>query len=111
MLFTGKQAIKDLLVNCINVERGCEWTGAVDALQNHALRECEFSQSEEGVGEKCILCLKVAEDPLQHMACGELFCWKCLAKHQVCPYCGIKEAKSCPKKISKCKHAHTSSIK
>ena len=39
---------------------------------------------------KCLICLEVARDPLQHEACGKLFCRECLkgiGKHRPCPNC------------------------
>ena len=39
---------------------------------------------------KCVICLSVAEDPLQHEECGKLFCNKCIEKHgkdKPCPHC------------------------
>jgi hypothetical protein len=39
---------------------------------------------------KCVICLSVAEDPLQHEECGQLFCNKCIeryGKDKVCPHC------------------------
>ena len=39
---------------------------------------------------KCLICLEVANDPLQHEGCGKLFCKECLEKHgrdQPCPNC------------------------
>ena len=30
---------------------------------------------------KCLICLSVAQDPLQHEKCGKLFCKNCLEKH------------------------------
>ncbi len=38
----------------------------------------------------CLICLEVARDPLQHEACGKLFCKKCIDKHgkkKSCPNC------------------------
>jgi hypothetical protein len=39
---------------------------------------------------KCLICLEVANDPLQHEGCGKLFCKECLEKHgrdKPCPNC------------------------
>lgn len=39
---------------------------------------------------KCLICLDVAKDPLQHETCGKLFCEECIEKHgkeKPCPYC------------------------
>ena len=80
--YVGKKAIQELLIKCPNVDRGCDWEGIADSLQKH-MESCSIQNL------KCFLCLKPAVNPLQHMGCGESFCWKCLAEHDVCPYCGI----------------------
>ena len=39
---------------------------------------------------KCLICLGVARDPLQHEECGKLFCKECLEKvgrDKPCPNC------------------------
>lgn len=39
---------------------------------------------------KCLICLEVARDPLQHEECGKLFCKECLEKYgkdKPCPNC------------------------
>ena len=39
---------------------------------------------------KCLICLGVSRDPLQHEECGRLFCKECLekyGKHMPCPNC------------------------
>ena len=36
--------------------------------------------SEPDDALKCLICLEVAEEPLQHEECGKLFCKKCLDK-------------------------------
>jgi late competence protein required for DNA uptake (superfamily II DNA/RNA helicase) len=39
---------------------------------------------------KCIICSNVAEDPMQHVKCGKLFCKECLeneGRDQPCPSC------------------------
>ncbi len=39
---------------------------------------------------KCLICLGVAKDPLQHEACGKVFCEECLDKYgrdKPCPNC------------------------
>ncbi len=39
---------------------------------------------------KCLICLGVAKKPLQHEACGKLFCKECLERHgreKPCPNC------------------------
>ncbi len=38
----------------------------------------------------CLICLEVANDPLQHEACGKLFCKECideLGEDEPCPNC------------------------
>ena len=39
---------------------------------------------------KCLICLEVADNPLQHEGCGKLFCKGCLEKlgrDKTCPNC------------------------
>ena len=39
---------------------------------------------------KCLICLEVAKDPLQHEECGKLFCKECsekLGHDEPCPNC------------------------
>ena len=39
---------------------------------------------------KCMICLEVAEDPLQHETCGKLVCKECIEKYgreKPCPNC------------------------
>ena len=46
--------------------------------------------TEPDDGLKCLICLGVAREPLQHEACGKLFCKECLEKHgrhKPCPNC------------------------
>ena len=50
--------------------------------------------SEPDEALKCQICLKVAEEALQHGDCGRLFCKKCLStleKDQPCPSCKMAE--------------------
>lgn len=45
---------------------------------------------------KCLICLEVAQDPMQHEACGKLFCKECIEQSGVenpCPNCRISESK------------------
>ena len=45
---------------------------------------------------KCLICIEVARDPLQHEACGRLFCKECLERYgrqKPCPNC--REQDSC----------------
>ena len=47
--FPNKQAdreIKDLLVNCKNKERGCEWQGKVNHVSDHFENSCNFEDVE-----------------------------------------------------------------
>ena len=37
--------------------------------------------SEPDDALKCLICLDVARDPLQHEECGKLFCKECLEKY------------------------------
>ncbi len=42
----------------------------------------------------CRICLKVAEESIQHEDCGKLFCEKCIWKYGVrkpCPYCRMEQ--------------------
>ena len=44
---------------------------------------------------KCMICLALARDPLQHEECGKLFCKECLekfGKHKPCPNCRTKHS-------------------
>ena len=46
--------------------------------------------SEPDDALKCLICLDVARDPMQHGECGKLFCKECLEKHgkdRPCPNC------------------------
>ena len=39
---------------------------------------------------KCLICLGVARDPLQHEECGKMFCKCCIeeyGKDKPCPHC------------------------
>ena len=54
---------------------------------------------------KCLICLDVSEDSLQHKECGKLLCRACLEKYGVekpCPYCRKEKAKFTPDNYSKC---------
>ena len=58
---------------------------------NPSVSRCEYKFISEPDDElKCLICLEVARDPLQHEACGKLFCKDCLEKHgkdKPCPNC------------------------
>ena len=44
---------------------------------------------------KCLICLEVAMDPMQHEECGKLFCRDCLESHgrtKPCPNCRTKDS-------------------
>ena len=52
----------------------------------------------------CPICLEVARDPLQHEACGKLFCKECIEEHgkdQPCPHCNTEGLKFYQDKIGK----------
>ena len=52
---------------------------------------------------KCVICLSVAEDPLQHEECGKLFCNECIEKHgkdKPCPHCKTEGQFYKDKKVS-----------
>ena len=54
------------------------------------LQAAYYYLSEPDDALKCLICLEVAEDPLQHEECGKLFCKKCIEKHgknKPCPNC------------------------
>ena len=54
---------------------------------------------------KCAICSNVAEDPIQHVTCGKLFCKDCLGKHgndKPCPHCKTEGAIFYPDTRSKC---------
>ena len=44
---------------------------------------------------KCLICLGIAKDPLQHVACGKLFCKACIENHgtsKPCPNCRVEQS-------------------
>jgi len=46
--------------------------------------------TEPSDGLKCLICLEVAKDPVQHETCGRLYCEECIeryGKDQPCPNC------------------------
>ena len=54
-----------------------------------SVREYKFV-SEPNASLKCVICLDVARDPMQHEECGKLFCKECLEKYgkdKPCPNC------------------------
>ena len=58
-------------------------------MPSSAVREYQFV-SEPGDALKCLICLEVAREPLQHEECGKLFCKECLldyGKDKPCPNC------------------------
>ena len=48
---SGKTAILELSVKCINVEKGCEWEGTVAALEDLHIAECKFAGAPDIVKE------------------------------------------------------------
>ena len=55
----------------------------------YSLSKCNFIQ-EPDEDLRCAVCSHVAEDPIQHVDCGKLFCKRCLEKHgddSTCPEC------------------------
>ncbi len=55
---------------------------------------------------KCLICLGVARDPLQHEACGKLYCEACLEEYgrdKPCPNCRMQESHYYVDKRSKSK--------
>ena len=84
-MFVGKRDIRALPVKCDNVERGCEWEGTVDTLDNH-VAVCKFApvpcpnQCKEK--DKITLCMR---KDLDHHVINE-----CLNRDHKCEYCGEK---------------------
>lgn len=41
----------------------------------------------------CLICLRVAREPMQHEQCGKLFCRECILRHgedRPCPNCPVR---------------------
>ena len=56
---------------------------------------------------KCLICLDVARDPMQHEECGKLFCKECLeeyGKNKPCPICKTGSQYYKDNKTSKNRH-------
>ena len=53
---------------------------------------CKFL-TEPDDSLKCVICLEVANDPMQHDVCGRLFCTECIEKNgdNPCPNCRSKK--------------------
>lgn len=54
---------------------------------------CKFI-AEPSEALRCIICFGVAKEPVQHEACGRLFCKSCVERlggGQPCPYCRRKQ--------------------
>ncbi len=55
--------------------------------------DCNFvSLPDEDL--KCLICLEVSRDPLQHEACGKLFCKSCIEEYgrdKPCPHCQVEK--------------------
>ena len=69
--------------------------------------------TEPDDGFKCVLCLQVARDPLQHKECGRLICKECLQEHgedKHCPNCKTGESKYYQDRRSECVTASTSAM-
>ena len=52
--------------------------------------DCSLFLAEPDDELKCLICLGVARDPLQHEECGRLFYKACIeehGKHKPCPNC------------------------
>ena len=58
---------------------------------NSNIEKTEFELLDDVPDElECLICQEVARDPLQHEACGKLFCKQCLDKlgrDKPCPNC------------------------
>ena len=53
-----------------------------------ATRKCKYNFIGEPSDKvKCLICLEVAQDPVQHETCGKLFCRECIEKDKPCPSC------------------------
>ena len=53
---------------------------------------------------KCVICLDIVNNPLEHEKCGKLLCRECLEKYghdKPCPHCRTKGAKFHPARKSK----------
>lgn len=59
---------------------------------------------------KCLICLRVAREPMQHESCGSLFCKECIDKHKPCPSCKQDEPAFFLNKQSKSSGLHTAYI-
>lgn len=51
-----------------------------EEVAHHICRQYHFI-NEPDDDLKCVICLDVARDPLQHVECGKLFCKQCLDRH------------------------------
>jgi late competence protein required for DNA uptake (superfamily II DNA/RNA helicase) len=52
---------------------------------------------------KCAVCLKIAQNPMQHEDCGTLFCKECLEQaNKPCPRCASEGSNYYRDKRSKC---------
>jgi hypothetical protein len=65
----------------------------------------DYSYVTEPDGDlKCVVCLGVAKDPLQHEECGKLICKQCMERHgksKPCPHCRTQGSKFYQDQISK----------
>ncbi len=69
------------------------WSGGIDTVMMSSNEFKFLVEPDEDL--KCMICLEVARDPLQHEACGKLFCKQCLEKygrHNPCPNCRMRRS-------------------
>ena len=112
-LIPGRRDIEEVQVRCANTERGCQWTGTVGTLEDHAA-SCQFAlvpcpnkcEEDEGTGE--LLLIRKHLD--QHLKT------KCPKRAYKCQHCGEKGTfasitedhdKVCEKKIVACPNKET----
>ena len=106
--YVGEREIKALGVRCVNMERGCRWTGTIGTLDNH-IATCQFAlvpcpnkcEDDKGAGELQLM-RKDLDDHLKT---------KCPKRKYECQHCGEKGTyasitedhdKVCDKKIVPC---------
>ena len=84
---SGRREIKQLQVRCVNIERGCQWTGTVGTFDDH-IAFCQFvlvpcpNNCAEGKGTGKLLLIRKHLD--QHLNT------KCPKRAYKCPHCGEK---------------------
>ncbi len=69
------------------------WSGGIDTVMMSSNEFKFLVEPDEDL--KCMICLEVARDPLQHEECGKLFCKQCLeeyGRHKPCPNCRMRKS-------------------